>query len=269
MPEDRLLRILSNDPVGDSYFLLSLELQSAPPPWDPGQFAMLSLGDRYDPLLRRPFSIYNLFDEGAPPSRLQFLYKISGRGSAIMASSRPGDAISCLFPLGRGFDPRVAGEGRLILTAGGAGVASLHPLAAAQVRGGGSPLLLFGARSASELPAAQATSALGVDTRVATDDGSSGHRGFVSELLEQYLADHPEGRDVVCACGPMPMMRETARVALSHGRTCYLSLESTMACGFGVCVGCVVGIRRGEKAMLHYSRTCIDGPVMNAAEIVW
>jgi len=269
MPEDRSLRIQSNDPVGDAYYLLCLDLDREPPAWQPGQFAMLSTGDRYDPLLRRPFSIYNSYDPADPPGSLKFLYKIFGRGSAIMAAARPGDRLDCLFPLGQGFSPDLSGGGRLILTAGGAGIASLHPLAAAEVRAGRAPLLLFGARGAAELPAAAPTTALGVETLIATDDGSSGHKGYVSELLDGFLAGRAGQGDVVCACGPTPMMKETARVAASRGAACHLALESTMACGFGVCVGCVVGTREGGRGEERYLRTCIDGPVMNAAEIVW
>ena len=130
---------------------------------------MISLRDRYEPLLRRPYSIYNLYDPAAAPATLQFLYKIYGRGTALMAAARPGDLLSCLFPLGRGFQPAPE-DGRLILVAGGAGVASLHPLAAAQVRDGHSPLLLFGGRDKAEVAAAQTTRALGIETLVATDD---------------------------------------------------------------------------------------------------
>ncbi len=269
MPEDRALRVRSNEQVGASYHLLSLALGSPPPPWEPGQFAMLSLGDRFDPLLRRPFSIYNLHDTARPPTSLEFLYKIYGRGSAIMAASKPGDLLSCLFPLGRGFSAEAGSRRQLVLVAGGAGVASLHPLAAAEVRAGRSPLLLFGARSAGEIVAAEPTRALGVETLVARDDGSAGRRGYVADLLDEVLEARGTGDRVVCACGPMPMMKATAAVAGSHGLPCHVSLESTMACGFGVCVGCVVGTRDGADGEVRYLRTCIEGPVMDARGLVW
>lgn len=269
MPEDRALTIRSNEPVGESYHLLRLSLDGAPPPWDPGQFAMLSLGARHDPLLRRPFSIYNLHDRSSSPPELRFLYKVYGRGSAIMAAARPGERISCLFPLGRGFDPGLVPGERLLLVAGGAGVASLHPLAAAEVRSGRPPLLLFGGRDAGEVAAAEPTRALGVETLVATDDGSVGRRGFVSDLLDVTLGERGTRGFVVCACGPMAMMKATASVAAAHGVRCFVSLESTMACGFGVCVGCVVGTRPRKGGPIRFARTCIEGPVMDAAEIAW
>ena len=88
------------------------------------------------------------------------------------------------------------------------------------------------------------------------------------DALDAFLAGRPGAGDVVCACGPTPMMKETARVAAARGAECHLALESTMACGFGVCVGCVVA-SRGADGETRYLRTCIDGPVMNAAELAW
>lgn len=269
MPEDRLLRVESNRPLGASYFHLTLEAEADLAPWEPGQFAMISLGARSDPLLRRPFSIYNHCDPAGPGRRLQFLYKVLGRGTAILSGARPGDSLACLAPLGRGFAPASEPGSRLLLVAGGVGVASLHPLAAAAVRSGARPVLLFGSRSADEIPASEATRALGVETLVSTDDGSAGFRGYVSDLLDSVLRERGAAGQVVCACGPTPMMKATAEVALRHGVRCWLSLESTMACGYGVCVGCVVGVRRGAAGDLEYHRTCIEGPVMDAAEISW
>jgi dihydroorotate dehydrogenase electron transfer subunit len=269
MPEDRLLRVESIETLGTSYHRLSLILESDPPPWDPGQFLMISVGGRLDPLLRRPYSIYGLYDPAEPRRPLQILFKVQGRGSALLAEARPGDRLSCLFPLGRGFAPDLSGDRNLLLVAGGAGIASLHSLAAAEIRAGRSPHLLFGARNAEETKAAGPTRALGLEARLSTDDGSAGRRGLVTDLLDSFLSESGRGRFVVCACGPMPMMKATAAVAERHGVPCYLSLESTMACGFGVCVGCVVGVRRTAKEGLRYERTCIEGPVMNAAEIVW
>jgi dihydroorotate dehydrogenase electron transfer subunit len=222
-----------------------------------------------DPLLRRPFSIYNLYDASAPDSPLQILYKVFGRGSALLAGARPGDRLDCLFPLGRGFAPDLDAGRRLLLVSGGAGIASLHPLAAAQLRAGREPLVLFGARNAEEVSASGPTKELGLETLVSTDDGSVGMKGFVSDLLDETFKERGSEGAIVCACGPMPMMKATAAVAARHGARCFLSLESFMACGFGVCVGCVVGVRAEGGDGVAYKRTCIDGPVMDASEILW
>ena len=269
MPIDQYVRVHANEPIAGGYFLLSLELPENPPAWHPGQFAMISTGLGHDPLLRRPYSIYNPYDPREPKSPLQIFYKIYGRGSAVLAAARPGDELSCLFPLGRGFAPEMKPGQQLALVAGGAGVASLHPLAAAELKAGRKPLLLFGARNAQEAEAGSPTTALGVETQISTDDGSTGRRGLVSDLLDDTLAERGAGNFVVCACGPTPMMKATAEVARTHGATCYLALESTMACGFGVCVGCVIGVRVPGQDKPAYKKTCIDGPVMNADEIIW
>jgi dihydroorotate dehydrogenase electron transfer subunit len=269
MPIDHNVRVHSNEPLAGAYHLLSLELPRHPPEWHPGQFVMISTGLGHDPLLRRPYSIYNLYDPEKPMAPLQILYKIYGRGSAVLGAARPGDRLSCLFPLGRGFAPEIKPGQQLALVAGGAGVASLHPLAAAELNAGRKPLLLFGARNTEEAEAGSPTTALGVETRISTDDGSTGRRGFVSDLLEEMLAERGADNFVVCACGPTPMMKATAEVAHRHGVTCYLALESTMACGYGVCVGCVIGVRVPGQEKPIYKKTCIDGPVMNAADVIW
>jgi dihydroorotate dehydrogenase electron transfer subunit len=269
MPQDRTLHVESNRSLGASYWLLTLDGAAGLPSWSPGQFAMLSLGAKFDPLLRRPFSIYNLCDPEPGQRTLQFLYKVMGRGSRILSALGPGDPIPCLFPLGQGFAPPIDRDTSLVLVAGGVGVASLHPLAAAERRAGRRPVLLYGCRTASEISGAQPTADLGIEMLVSTDDGSAGRRGFVSEVLDTFLAERGAAGRIVCACGPTPMMKATAAVAAGHGVRCYLSLESTMACGFGVCVGCVVGVRGDAEAPIHYKRTCVDGPVMDAAEILW
>ena len=110
----------------------------------------------------------------------------------------------------------------------------------------------------------------GVEVLVATDDGTRGKRGFVTDLLDETLG--AEGgnaalRWVICACGPTAMMKATALVAARHGVRCYLSLESPMACGFGVCVGCVVGTKESTGAPLRYRRICVEGPVFDAAQV--
>jgi dihydroorotate dehydrogenase electron transfer subunit len=267
MPEDHLLRIESNRHLGASYHLLTLASGADLPAWAPGQFAMISLGERSDPLLRRPFSIYNLHSPGSGRT-VQALYKILGRGTSILAGVRSGDALACLLPLGRGFSPAREGGEQLVLVAGGVGIASLHPLAAAEVREGRSPLLLYGCRSAEEIAGAAPTREVGIETLVATDDGSFGHQGLVTDLLDATLRERGSAGRILCACGPTPMMKATAEVARRHRIRCYLSLESSMACGFGVCVGCVVGSRRTGGGT-SYVRTCVEGTVMDAAEIVW
>jgi len=276
MPSDLSLRIVSQADLGAGHFLLTLRPDSAAthlPAWEPGQFAMITLGPAagiHDPLLRRPFSIFN--QPGSADGSVQIFYKILGHGTGLLARARAGDPIRCLLPLGNGFATEPGS--RLVLVAGGIGSASLHPLAIADRQRGGTPVFLYGCRTASELAGVRPTRDAGIEVLVSTDDGSSGHKGYVSDLLDAYLrreTEDPGGLDgmVVCACGPTPMMKASAAVAAHHGVACLVSLESPMACGFGVCVGCVVGTRAAAGEPLHYRRICMEGPVFDAAQVVW
>lgn len=276
MPADLPLTIEAHEDLGASHFLLSLSIEGAERAfgeWDPGQFVMIGLGQPAcvsDPLLRRPFSIFNR--PGRPAGRLQVLYKVLGRGTAILSTARPGATIRCLGPLGNGFRPPRAEMSRLLLVAGGIGSASLHPLALEESSRGGRPLVLYGCRTAGDVAGIRPTNEAGIECRVATDDGTAGEKGVASDLLDRHLmSDAPGGssRWVVCACGPTAMMKATAEVADRHGVPCYLSLESPMACGFGVCVGCVTGFREAPGAPLRFRRICVDGPVFDARQICW
>jgi len=271
MPVDRRLRIASHEELGASHFLLSLNTGGGDslPGWEPGQFSMITLGASagVDPLLRRPFSIFNEPTPGG--DTLQIFYKVLGRGTAILSRARPGDSIDCLAPLGNGFEPRRTGGTRLLLVAGGIGAASLHPLALADRRRGGSPVVLYGCRTDVECAGIRPTRDAGIEVHVATDDGSEGHRGFVSSLLDDFLARNDPAGWTICACGPTPMMKATAEVASRHGVACHLSLESPMACGFGVCVGCVVGVRDHAGGPRRWARICVEGPVFDAARVCW
>ncbi len=232
----------------------------------PGQFAMLSPGsrgaaERYDPLLPRPMAVYRAVPE-AGGAELEILYKVSGRGTRLLADARPGATVRVVGPLGVGFPLPQPGQ-RALLVGGGTGIASLYELAAAaQARG--PVVVLLGARSAVDLMGRADFVALGVDLRVATEDGSEGTRGRVTELLETALAAPDAGGEIVYACGPMPMMRSAAEIAARRERRCLVSLENRMACGFGVCLGCAVPRTEGGFALV-----CRDGPVLDAGSVRW
>jgi dihydroorotate dehydrogenase electron transfer subunit len=153
-----------------------------------------------------------------------------------------------------------------VLVAGGTGIASVYELAARRLRDTGSgapePLVLLGARSADDLMGEADFSALGAPLRIATEDGSRGTRGLVTDLLEAALADGVPSS--VYACGPTAMMRRAAEIAARRGRACAVSLENPMACGFGVCLGCAAPLRSGGFALV-----CRDGPVLDAADVAW
>jgi dihydroorotate dehydrogenase electron transfer subunit len=236
------------------------------PGFAPGQFLMLSPGargsvHRDDPLLPRPMAVYRArrFDGAA---EVEVLYKVVGRGTALLSDARAGERVRVVGPLGASFPLPRAGS-RALLVGGGTGIASLYELAARSLAGGAHVSVLLGARSAADLMGRADFEALrGVDLRLATEDGSAGRRGLVTALLEDALA----ARDAasVYACGPTPMMRAAAELARRLGSPCLVSLENPMACGSGVCLGCAAPLASGGFALV-----CRDGPVFQAGAIAW
>jgi dihydroorotate dehydrogenase electron transfer subunit len=235
-----------------AYRLLRVADPEGPDP-EPGQFAMLAAAEHWGgsqderPYLPRAFSIARQRDGEA-----DFLLEDVGPGSGRLCELRAGDGLWALGPLGRGFTPPPAGR-RAILVGGGVGIA---PLAILQDTLGGETTVLLGFRDGARAQGA----ALLRDAMVATDDGSTGHHGVVTDLLAAQIEHDPDV--VVYACGPAGMLEGVRAMCEAHGTPAQLALEAGMACGFGACFGCVVPRRRGG-----YLRVCIDGPVIDAAEL--
>ncbi len=228
----------------------------------PGQFVHLRCGPGWDPLLRRPMSIYKIRPDG-----VSLMVRAVGAGSDIIARSPPGTVLDCLGPLGRPFS-LLPGLCRLVMVGGGYGVAPLIALADRALPRSSEVILLVGAASAAHVFPPRLVPPE-VEYQVATMDGSSGHHGYVTDLLPNLLS----WADAVYACGPTPMLEAVARVAhpASAGRAgaidsrkpVELAMEQHMGCAMGVCLGCVVKTRHG------YQRVCRDGPVFAAEELVW
>ncbi len=244
------------------------------PGFAPGQFVMLSPGtcgpaERTDPLLPRPMAIYRAQRSQRQRSRpreakgsfeVEILFKVTGRGTALLSEARSGDRVRLVGPLGRAFSDPAPGENAVIV-AGGTGIASVYELAA-RLAPRTDVSVLLGARTRDALMGREDFSKLGVRLQVATDDGSEGTPGLVTDLLDAAIDAIPKGR--IYVCGPTPMMRRAAEIADVRGRPCVVSLENTMACGFGVCLGCATPVREGGFAL-----TCRDGPMFDAARIAW
>jgi dihydroorotate dehydrogenase electron transfer subunit len=201
-------------------------------------------------------------------SEIEILYKRVGRGTALLAEALPGQRVAIVGPLGKAFPPPQSGE-RVIVVAGGTGIASVYELAA-RLAGSHPVEVLFGARTASDLMAVEDFEALKISLRVATEDGSAGVRGVVTDLLESALDSAAEGAEIPAAgcrvyvCGPTAMMRRSAEIASRREVPCVAALENTMACGFGVCLGCAAPLREGGYALV-----CLEGPAFDAASIDW
>lgn len=241
--------------LGGGYHLLEFNAPGLQGEARPGQFVMVRAGSTHHPLLSRPFSI--LWAEG---DTLHLLVKAVGEGTRLLTTMGEGETTLVIGPLGAEFP----GADGAVLVAGGYGMAPLYFYA----RRHPSPSSLhffYGARTAEHLLLLDRWRALLPEANLhcVTEDGSLGERGLVTAPLERFLDANP-GAGPVLACGPTPMMKASAAVSRAHGHPCYVSMDEPMACGFGICLGCVVPITAGG-----YACSCTKGPVFDAAAIHW
>jgi dihydroorotate dehydrogenase electron transfer subunit len=269
MPLDVDAAVIANTRLSDDYSVLALAAPEVAALAQPGQFVMLKTSRGMDPLLRRPFSIFEILrHEDGSPRGITILNKRIGLGTGLLYEAEPGSRIGCLGPLGRPFEP-VPPPAEAWMVAGGVGLAPFVTLAEALVAAGTAVTLFYGARRAQDLHCAGIFEALSVRTIYATEDGSRGVRGLITSPLDDRLSRVPPAHEVrLYVCGPTPMMRAVAEVAAAHGRRCDVSLEQVMGCGMGGCYSCVVPAL-DERGTPHHTRSCIDGPVFDARRIVW
>ena len=244
----------------------------------PGQFFMIRPEDGSDPLLGRPFALYDTWDdEDGDPAGVDFGFVVVGKMTSLMTQWQPGEEVRLWGPLGNGFAPSSAKN--LICVAGGIGQTPFLAVAmeALGLRTYCTPTrdvpqrpenvkLCYGVRSADYLAGLDDFDIKGLDVRIATDDGTEGHHGYVTELLDQCLTEQSSDTQVYC-CGPEPMMKAVAEVCENHGTPCWLSLETPMACGFGACFSCVATVKE-DDGTTDYRRTCVEGPVFPAEKLV-
>ncbi|MGW8195668.1 MAG: dihydroorotate dehydrogenase electron transfer subunit [Desulforhopalus sp.] len=224
----------------------------------PGQFVMVRAGATLDPLLRRPFSIHKITEDGL----VTILFKVIGKGTRMLAAVSEGMQLDIIGPLGRGFD--ISTPGPYCMIGGGMGIAPLFFLAQHLLharRYPDNPPVLLGAQTQAELmQLAEEFTDLGYPVLTATDDGSIGHHGFVTELLDVILSEVNQ----VYVCGPMAMMRTVVAKCHAAQVACQVSLETHMACGLGACLGCTF-----PASGSGYRHVCRDGPVFSADEVAW
>jgi len=280
-------RVRENRDLGHGYYRVAIETEGLRPVFRPGQFFMLRVLNGSDPLLPRAYSIYRMArGRRGRRARVDLLYKVVGRGTAQLAAQRPGAALDLLGPLGNAFwvPP---GTAELLLVAGGIGVPPVIALAeAVAARGCGArgrpsqrPAMVafLGGRSKADILCASDFRRAGARLHVATEDGSAGRRGLVTDLLEGHLAGQPpRGRPrasgAIYACGPPGMLQRVAEVAGAHGIPCQVSMEAPMGCGIGICMGCAVPVRWREAdgtPGVRYRLCCKDGPIFEGSEVLW
>jgi dihydroorotate dehydrogenase electron transfer subunit len=267
------VQLLENRRLARDTFLLRLDAPDLASAIRPGQFLMLRLSGSTDPLLGRPFALYDTYvDAEGKPVAVDVVYLVVGKLTSRLTDLRAGDVVEVWGPLGNGF-PHLNGLEHVGLVAGGIGqtpfLAHVRELLGGRGYGGRAARqavqnvsLYYGVRTAKLAAGVADFEAAGARVYLATDDGSLGHHGFVTQLLEL----HPSPQHLV-GCGPEPMLKGLAQFATRRGIPCHLSLESPMACGVGICFSCVTRVRTAEN--WDYRRVCVDGPVFPADTLVW
>lgn len=255
--------MVENRAIGAGVYLLSIKLQLKKNP-HPGEFLHIKpRSEGSDPLLRRAFSIFD-FDERN--GTVDVLYKVFGRGSAILSRVRAGEIIDLLGPLGNGF-PIPDKSKHILFAGGGVGIPPVYLLAKTCLAQGHDPKsmnFLMGFGNAEDARMSQRVETLPIAMEITTDDGSRGRKAFVTDILKEKLESGLAGTGtVIFACGPDGMLHAVQRLAKHFQTPCYLSLESIMPCGVGTCLGCVVK-KEGED---KFARVCREGPVFEANEV--
>ena len=258
---DEKSNILEHSELGSGYRRLTVAAPRLAAELEPGQFVHVRIPALESSALRRPFSVFDVEGE-----KVSILYKTVGRGTTALNKAGLGDEISILGPLGHGFPLKC--EGEALLVGGGYGVAPLFFLAKRLLASGfdaGRVHVFVGGRTKSDLLALDRFAALDVKVSTATNDGSDGVKGLVTDPLDDVLADlrSAGGRFELFACGPDPMLKAVSMRATGTGSKGWISMDRHMVCGVGACYACI------QKTVRGNSRCCIEGPVFAASDLVW
>lgn len=250
--------IRANTALTEKLWLVEIDVSEIGVDLKPGQFIHLLIPGMESHVLRRPFSVYYTKNNR---QTLVVLYQVVGFGSAHLTTLEPGTSVRVMGPIGHGWTVPETCE-RALLVAGGVGGAPLYLHAEELKKRNIAFDVVLGAQTASALVVEDKyTQLAGANPYVATDDGTKGHAGFCTDVVAQRIAE--TSYDYVACCGPEPMMRIVSQMTLDAGIPTYISLEKRMACGIGACLSCIVETTEGRK------RSCVDGPVFDAAKVVW
>jgi dihydroorotate dehydrogenase electron transfer subunit len=248
--------IHSNEAVSDDFFEMRFGWEGDVLPPRPGQFLTVRVGDGTAPLLRRPFA-FSSFDDDSRTAAM--IYQRRGPGTQAMTGMTAGDTLDLIAPLGNWF-PAASGDGESLLVAGGVGLGPILFLATTLARSGRPFRFVFGARSGSLLPSRTVFGDIPVT--ICTDDGTEGFAGNTVDYLRTLETSRTA---TLYACGPTPMLKGCHEFSRNRGIPCWTSMEQTMACGVGACMGCAVKTTTGTE----YARVCKDGPIFNSEDIAW
>ena len=254
--------IISNEKVAEDHYLLRCECSEIAQHAQPGQFIHVLISNGAGLLLRRPFTIYTVDDR-----EITMLYQIIGEGTQQLSEMPKGTSLHVLGPLGNTFDIENTPE-PAILVGGGAGIASLMLLAGALRAHDVQTIGLVGGQHQDRLLSVDDLEAIGVTVHIATDDGSVGHHGFVTDILTDMLRKNDLHRPIIYACGPHGMLAAVTKITTEFAVPAQVAMENRMGCAMGVCLGCVCPVRI-DANRIEYQRVCTEGPVFNAADIAW
>jgi dihydroorotate dehydrogenase electron transfer subunit len=268
------LRIAANKKISKNYFKLSLLSPAVSALAQPGQFVAIKVSESDIPLLRRPFGIHKVNGK-----TFDCLVEIVGPATEILSRKKAGEYLDVIGPLGNGFEyrPKTTGQRPKILIAGGMGVAPLTFLAEklTEFKNQNSKIkiiALMGAKTKKQVLCEKEFKNLGCDVRIATDDGSKGFKGKVTDLLKDLLTTYDLRLTTIYACGPKPMLKEISRISKNYNIPAQISLEEHTSCGIGACLGCVIKVKGQNlkvKGGFEYKRVCKEGPVFDAKDIIW
>ncbi|MBX6394150.1 MAG: dihydroorotate dehydrogenase electron transfer subunit [Alicyclobacillaceae bacterium] len=261
MPVDiHVARVVSNEWVSSRYKHMTVDAPAAAAAAEPGQFFHLRCADRFDPLLRRPMSVYQIDRE---KGRIHFLYHVKGSGTRLLAELEVDDTLDLVGPLGRGFrlDPQWK---RILLVARGVGLATLGPLAETAQRAGMRTFAVLSARSRSDLLSVDRMRQAGAEVFPVTDEERTSDVGAVERLVRTIIEQ--EGIDAVFTCGSKRLIRLLQQLAGEYGIPGQVALEENMGCGLGMCFCCVKPFRR-DGSVAHL-RVCREGPVFSLEEVI-
>lgn len=265
MPQETA-KIRYNRIVKNGYHKIGLTCDPAYAAADAGQFVTLKIEGRMDPLLRRPFSIHRLIRDEDHVIGIDILYRVVGGFTEQLSEMKDNEPIDLLGPLGRGFT--VSADFRNpALIAGGIGVAPIVCLAESLDEIGinlsGAPVFL-GGQTGADILCETDFAELGMDPHITTEDGGYGEKGLITEPFKKWLDTRKP--DIIYACGPHGMLRAVSEIARAHDIRCEVSIETVMACGLGICMGCAVKTKDSADG---YQHICKDGPVFDAAMVLF
>lgn len=261
--------VLDNKKVAPRHWVLELRSRQIAKSARPGQFVQILCADDFrEPLLPRPFSFLKV-----RTGVFSILYQIVGKGTELLSKKKKGESLRVLGPLGNGFALKSSITGNdIILVGGGVGIPPLYHLAETMIKNKMAPKnrikVLLGARNKSFLLCEKEFIKLGLNVSVATDNGTQGHHGFITELLNHSLLSsisHLPSR--IFSCGPTPMLKTVSLLAQKFKAPCEVSVEVPMACGFGACLGCAIKV--SSETGYRFAVACTEGPVFQAQDLVW